>query len=433
MSKPTPRQGDVDRRSFLKTSAATAAVSLASVPLVHADGNDTLRVGLIGCGGRGTGAASQALRADRHVRLVAMADAFRDRLEGSLANLQRDNGLAQKIEVPAERRFVGFDAYQQLINSGIDVVLLCTPPGFRPLHIEAAVRAGKHIFAEKPVAVDGPGVVRVLAACEQAKQRKLSIVSGLCWRYHEGMRQVVRRIHDGEIGDITTLQCNYNTGALWHRPRLQGMTDMEWQMRNWYNFTWLSGDFNVEQHVHSLDKMAWVMKNEYPIRCYGTGGRQLRIGPEYGHIFDHMAVVYEFANGVRCFSMCRQQAGCANDVSDTIWGTKGTAELLSRYRIVGRNGQMWSAPRKAVQADMYQTEHNELFASIRSGNPINDGDWMTKSSLMGIMGRMACYTGQVITWDQALKSKEDLSPPRYDWAVPLPLPALARPGITAFS
>lgn len=432
MNHPTPTS--VNRRSFLQASATTAAISLASLPAVHAAGNDTLRVGLVGCGGRGTGAASQALRADPNVRLVAMADAFRDRLESSLANLQRDNSLADKINVPAEKRFVGFDAYQQLINSGVDVVLLCTPPGFRPLHIEAAVRAGKHIFAEKPVAVDGPGIRRVLAACEQAKQRKLSIVSGLCWRYHEGMRQTVRKIHDGDIGDITTLQCNYNTGALWFRPRLPDMTDMEWQMRNWYNFTWLSGDFNVEQHVHSLDKMAWVMKNEYPARCYGTGGKQSRSGPEYGHIFDHMAVVYEFANGVRCFSMCRQQANCANDVSDTIWGTKGTAELLSRYRITSRSGgQVWTAPRKAVQANMYQIEHNELFASIRSGNPINDGDWMAKSSLMGIMGRMACYTGQAITWAQALESKEDLSPPRYDWNVPLPLPPIARPGVTAFS
>jgi predicted dehydrogenase len=431
---------NVNRRGFLQASAAgAAALSLSQVPFVHAGGNDVLRIGLIGCGGRGSGAAAQALKADANVRLVAMADAFGDRLERSLGDLRRDGELASKIDVPAERRFVGFDAYQQLINAGVDVVLLCTPPHFRPMHLEAAVRARKHVFAEKPMAVDGPGVRRVLAACQEAQRHRLSIVAGFCWRYHAGMRQVVQRVHDGAIGDIKSLQCTYNTGTLWHRARTPGMSDMEWQMRNWLYFTWLSGDFNVEQHCHSLDKMAWVMRNNYPVRCWGVGGRQVRTGPEFGHIFDHMAITYEFENGARCFSMCRQQANCANDVSDQVFGTRGTA-LLSHsndaqgFRILGE--QPWAAAREDRRDNMYQREHNELFASIRRGQPINDGDWMARSSLMAIMGRMAAYTGRVIERQQALESRQDLSPRRYDMNAglnDLPPCEVAQPGITTIS
>jgi myo-inositol 2-dehydrogenase / D-chiro-inositol 1-dehydrogenase len=431
---------NVNRRRFLQASAAgAAALSLSNVPLVHAGGNDVLRIGLIGCGGRGTGAAAQALKADPNVRLVAMGDAFRDRLDNSLANLERDNAIAQKIDVPGQRRFTGFDAYQHVIGAGVDVVLLCTPPHFRPIHLEAAVRARKHVFAEKPMAVDGPGVRRVLAACQEAQRQRLSVVAGFCWRYHSGIRQVVQRVHDGAVGEIKALQTTYNAGTLWHRARTPSMSDMEWQMRNWLYFTWLSGDFNVEQHCHSLDKMAWVMRNTYPVRCWGTGGRQVRTGPEFGHIFDHMAVTYEFDNGVRCFSMCRQQAGCAQDVSDYVFGSQGTA-VLSRspdtqgFRILGPNA--WQANRDDRRDDMYQREHNELFASIRRGQPINDGDWMARSSLMAIMGRMAAYTGRVIERQEALESRQDLSPRRYDMSADLrdlPPCEVAQPGITTIS
>ncbi len=428
MSKKT----NVSRRRFLQASAATtaAALTLSDVPFVHADGNDALRVGLIGCGNRGTGAATQALRADRNVRLVAMGDAFRDRLDGSLAQLQQDRTLAGKIDVPAARQFVGFDAYQQVINA-VDVVLLCTPPHFRPAHIRAAVQAGKHIFAEKPVAVDAPGVRAVQAACADARRRRLAVVSGLCWRYHNGKRQTMARIHDGAIGDIVAIQSSYNTGTLWHRPRERGWSDMEWQMRNWLYFTWLSGDFNVEQHIHSLDKVAWAMRNQYPVKAVGLGGRQVRTGPEFGHIFDHHAVVYEFENGVKCFSYCRQQAGCKNEVNDHILGTQGKCDVM-RHRITGRNPWNYPVAQERRDPDMYQAEHNALFASIRSGNPINDGEWMTKSTLMAIMGRMATYTGQEITWDQAMRSTEDLTPRRYAWG-DLPVPEVARPGVTRFS
>jgi predicted dehydrogenase len=415
------------RRHFLKTSTA-AAVGLAAVPAVHADGPDVLRIGLIGCGGRGTGAASNALRADRNVRLVAMGDTFRDRLDGSLAALRREADIAQKIDVRPERCFTGFDAYRQVINSGVDVVLLCTPPHFRPLHLRAAVEARKHVFAEKPVAVDGPGVRSVLATCETARRNRLSIVSGLCWRYHNGMRETFRRIHDGAIGDIVTLQCNYNTHGLWVRRREPNWSDMEWQVRNWLYFTWLSGDFNVEQHVHSLDKMAWAMRDQYPVRAVGLGGRQVRTGPEYGHIFDHHAVVYEYANGVKCYSFCRQQNGCANEVKDYVMGSQGRCDVME-HSITGRT--TWRYGRaQARHDDMYQAEHNELFASIRMGTPVNNGEYMAKSSLMAIMGRMATYTGQVITWEQALTSTEDLSPPRYDMNATLAVPSVARPGIT---
>jgi myo-inositol 2-dehydrogenase / D-chiro-inositol 1-dehydrogenase len=436
VSRPNQTKNNVNRRRFLQTSAAgAAALGLSTVPFVHAGGGDTLRVGLVGCGGRGTGAAAQALRADRNVRLVAMGDAFRDKIEASLRGLQRDAGISERVDVPPERRFAGFDAYQDVIRA-CDVVLLCSPPGFRPSHIEAAVRAGKHIFAEKPVAVDGPGVRRVLAACQEAQRRRLAVASGFCWRKHAGMRQVVERVHDGAVGNIVALQCTYNTGTLWHRVREEGMSDMEWQVRNWLYFTWLSGDFNVEQHCHSLDKMAWVMRNQYPVRCYGTGGRQVRTGPEFGHIYDHMAVTYEFENGIKCFAMCRQQAGTANDVSDYVFGTQGTAVLshsraAQGFRVTGQNA--WAAAAAQRDDDMYQREHNELFAGIRSGNPVFDGEWMAKSSLMAIMGRMACYTGRVIEWRQALESRQDLMPARLEMNAELPVPEVARPGVTTFS
>ncbi len=417
------------RREFLKTSAvAASALSLSSVPFVHAGGDDVLRVGLVGCGGRGTGAAVNALKADRNVRLVAMGDTFQDRLASSLASLQREGGeVSAKLDVPGERQFVGFDAYQRVIEN-VDVVLLATPPHFRPAHLEAAVRAGKHVFAEKPVAVDGPGVRRVIAACQEAERRRLSIVSGLCWRYHRGKRETFQRIHQGAIGDIVSMQCNYLTGTLWHRARQQNWTDMEWQVRNWLYFTWLSGDFNVEQHVHSLDKMAWAMQDQYPTKCYGLGGRQVRTGEQFGHIYDHMSVVYEYENGVKAFSYCRQQAGCYNEVKDYIMGTRGHVDVMA-HRITGDNSWRYPSAQNRQDPSMYQIEHNELFASIRNGQPINNGEYMAKSTLMAIMGRMACYTGGLVTWDQAYNSEEVLGPQQYTWDTELPVPPVAMPGV----
>src|SRR6516165_10424970 len=280
------------RRRFLQGSTAAVLAAPLVARGVHADGSDLLKVGLIRCGDRGTGAAGQALHADRNVKLWAMGDAFRDKLETSLAALRRDRTLQGKIDVTAERRFVGFNAYREVIGSGVDVVLLCTPPHFRPLHLRAAVQANKHVFAEKPVAVDAPGVRSVLASCQEARRRNLSIVSGLCLRYSNAYREVMRRLHDGAIGDLVSLQANDLRGRIWVFPRQGGWSDMEWQMRNWYYFTWLSGDFNVEQHVHNLDVCAWALGNQYPEKAVGLGGRQVRTGTEYGNIYDHFAVVY---------------------------------------------------------------------------------------------------------------------------------------------
>jgi predicted dehydrogenase len=431
MSQTTPPSQQATRRQFLKSSAALAAVSLSVADSAHAAGSDLLRVGLIGCGGRGTGAAGQALRADRNVKLWAMADAFDDRLQQSLTRLQADGAIRDKIDVPAERRFAGFDAYQQVIAC-CDVVLLCTPPGFRPLHLRAAVQAGKHIFAEKPVAVDAPGVRSVLETCQEARRRNLCVVSGLCLRYDNGFKDTVHRLHDGALGDILALQANDLRGSIWVRHRQPGWTDMEWQMRNWYYFTWLCGDFNVEQHVHFLDVCAWVMGNRYPARCYGTGGRQVRTGPEYGHIYDHFSVVYEYDNGTKIFSTCRQQTGCRNDISGHVLGTRGTGLLSERRRGLILRTAAGERAYDGPANEMYQAEHNELFAAIRNGRPINNGEYMAHSTLLAILGRMAAYTGQVITWEQALNSRQDLSPPRYAWDVALPVPPVAMPGQTRF-
>jgi predicted dehydrogenase len=422
------------RRQFLKSSTAAVVTGAMAArrtlaQSIHVAGSDLLRVGLIGCGGRGTGAAAQALAADKNVKLVAMGDAFKDRLLSSLDKLKEDKKVADKIDVPEDRCFVGFDAYKQVIASGVDVVLLAEPPHFRPEHLKAAVEAGKHVFAEKPVAVDAPGVRSVLATCEEARKKNLSIVSGLCLRYSYGFQETINRIHDGAIGDIRALQANDYRGPIWVKPRQPEWSDMEWQMRNWYYFTWLSGDFNVEQHVHYLDVCAWVMRGEYPARAIGTGGRQVRTGPEYGNIYDHHSVVYEYANGARLFSNCRQQAGCHNDMSCQVLGSKGTAEISERQPAI-----LTDAPwrYRGPNNNIYQTEHDELFASIRNGKPINHGEYMAKSTLLAIMGRMATYTGQLITWEQAMNSREDLTPQKYEWGS-IPAPPVALPGVTQFT
>ena len=426
------------RRQFLEASslaagslAAGSLATLAAPKNIHAAGSEDLKVGLIGCGGRGSGAASQALKADSKVKLWAMADAFEDRLELSLNSLQKIEEVAPKLNVAKERRFVGFDAYKNVIDC-CDVVLLATPPQFRPLHLEAAVAAGKHVFAEKPVAVDAPGVRRVLKTCEDAKVKNLSIVSGLCLRYDYRFQETIKRIQDGQIGKIQALQANDYRGGIWVKPRQPEWSDMTWQMRNWYYFTWLSGDFNVEQHVHYLDVCSWL-KGEYPIKAVGLGGRQVRTGSEYGHIYDHFSVVYEYADETKLISNCRQIPGCIGDMSCHVYGTKGLAHLGEKRRgmLIKSDASEWRY--EGEENNLYQTEHDELFASIRNGRPINNGDYMAKSTLLAIMGRQAAYTGQSITWDMALNSQEDLTPPAYDWNVPLAVPPVAMPGVTKFS
>jgi predicted dehydrogenase len=419
------------RRQFLAATAATASLTLAARGLsaaVHARPDETLEIGLVGCGGRGSGAAAQALRADPNVRLTAMGDAFADRLEGSLSSLKTGEDVVGRIDVPPERRFVGFDAYQQVIDSGVDVVLLATPPHFRPQHLKAAVDAGKHVFAEKPVAVDGPGVQSVLETCRQAKEKGLSVVSGLCLRYDKGFQEAVARIHDGELGAVRTLQANDFRGPIWVKPRQPDWSDMTWQMRNWYYFTWLGGDFNVEQHVHFLDVCAWI-KGEYPVKAVGMGGRVVRNEPQFGEIYDHHSVIYEFADGAKLFSNTRQMPGCWNSMTAHVAAEKGTAEINERRLIIAAGGaEPWRY--RGQHKNMYQVEHDELFASIRRGEPINNGEYMAHSTLLAIMGRMATYTGKEVTWEKALNSKQKLGPEEYGWDVEPPAPTVALPGIT---
>ncbi len=440
MTEPKQRQsrGRHSRRGFLKSSAkmvgATVAGGVAFSRTVHAAGDDTLKIGLVGCGGRGTGAVSNALTADKNTILTAVADAFADRTEKSVEQLKKK--FPDRVAVDADHRFAGFDAYEKVIASGVDVVLLATPPHFRPMHLKACVEAGKHVFAEKPMAVDAPGVRSVLAACEKAKQQGLSIVSGLVFRHDAAVRETMKRVRGGAIGRIVALQETYNCGPPWfrNRDRQTQWTEMEYQMRNWYPFTWLSGDHNVEQHVHSLDKAAWAMGDEPPQRAWGSGGRQVRSEITFGQIFDHHCVVYEYANGVRLYSHCRRQAGCDNDTSDIFLGSKGMCNVM-KYRIDGPGAWRYRGPK----GNMFVAEHEALFSSIRSAQALNDGLHMARSTMLAILGRMVTYTGRAITWDRAMNSEEDLSPARYAWdADPPVLPdqngqyPIAVPWITKF-
>jgi predicted dehydrogenase len=420
------------RRTFLKSAAATAAASAVLAPAAFAAGNDILRVGLVGCGGRGTRAALDALQADPKVKLVAMCDAFTDRLQDSLGTLRRNKRFADKLDVTPDRCFDGFDGYQKLLNCGVDVVLLCTPPGFRPLHLRAAVEAGKHVFCEKPVAVDAPGVRSVIETAKLAREKNVSLCSGFCWRYDLGKRETIRRIHDGMIGDVGAMHVTYLTNTPWppRRGREQCGSDMEYQMRNWYFYTWLSGDFLVEQHCHNMDKAAWVFKGEMPVACYGVGGRQVRTDPKFGNIYDHFAVTFEYKSGAKLFSFCRQTDRCFSEVKDHVIGTKGSAQLM-KHTIELPGGKGWEFGSESYK-DMYQVEHDELFAGIRSGKPINDGEAAAHSTLMAILAREAAYSGQRITWKQMLESKQDLSPKQYAWGAN-PVAAVPTPGSYKFS
>jgi predicted dehydrogenase len=354
-----------------------------------------------------------------------MADAFADRLDTHHDSLKKL--LPDKVDVPQERRFVGFDVYKELIDSGVDVVLLATPPHFRPMHMEYAVARNKHVFSEKPMAVDAAGVRSVLQTAQEAKKKNLCLVSGFCFRYDPAKRETIARLHDGAIGDILAIQANYNTGLIWDRGTEDPFNTMEYQMRNWYYYTWLSGDHIVEQHCHNLDKAAWVFNWEWPESVVGLGGRQVRTEARFGNIFDHHAVVFEYKNGRKLFSYCRQYPGRVHkDVSDHILGTNGQCQLMD-HAILGPKA--WAFEGEAE--NMYQVEHNEMFAAIRAGEALNDMESAAYSSLMAIMGRMATYTGEKITWKQALSSKEVLGPSEYQWGE-LPIEPVARPGETKF-
>ena len=417
------------RRTFLmQSAAATAAAATASLmTTAHAAGSDTLKVGLVGCGGRGTGAAEQALTADKNVKLVAMAEAFQDRLDESYSTL-KGSPIADRVDVPADRKYVGFDAYKNVIDQ-VDVVLLATPPGFRPVHYAYAVAKGIHAFVEKPVATDAPGVREFLKASEEAKQKGLCLVSGLCWRYHEPRRETMKRVFDGAVGNITAVETTYNSKGVWEPKRERGEcgSDMEFQMRNWYYHVWLSGDHIVEQAVHGIDTMAWALGDEPPLSCFGSGGRQERTDPKYGNIYDHFSIVYEYPNNVRGYHNCRHWNGTDARVKDYILGAKGMCDVFD-HKISGENA--WSY-RGRKKFDMYQTEHDELFAAIRAGKPINNGLYAARSSLLAIMGRMAAYTGKTITWEMAMNSQDRLGPEQYVWGE-APQRSVPKPGATKF-
>ena len=428
MAQPAPLFDGPSRRTFLKSStAAVVGASLALQRSAHAAGSDMLKVGLIGCGGRGTGAAMNALRADQNVKITALADAFADSLQHCRNVLSKQN-LGDRFDVTDERCFVGFDAYKQVMSSDVDVVLLCSPPHFRPAHLQAAVEAGKHIFCEKPVAVDSPGVRSVLETVEQARQKGLNLVSGLCWRYDYGVRETMKQIKDGAIGDVVAVQENYLATPLWHRGRDPQWSEMEYQLRNWLYFTWLSGDHIVEQHVHSIDKALWLMDDVPPARCFGLGGRQQRTDPKWGNVYDHFAVCFEWADGRKAFAYTRQMSDCFNDTEDYVIGTKGRAEVLAN-KVMPTGGDVWKY--RGDMPSMYDVEHQELFAALRAGQAINNGIYMTYSTMMAIMGREACYTGQNISWDEAMQSETSLSPAEYQWG-DVPVPTVAVPGVTKF-
>ncbi len=418
------------RRTFLKQSAVlTGAAFVATqtgIPAVHADGDDTLKVGLIGCGGRGSGAAVNATRENNRAVLTAMADLFPDRIEAAKKNLEKK--LGDRFQVEEDHCFCGFDGYKKVLESDVDVVLLCTPPHFRPEQLAAAVAAGKHIFCEKPIAVDAPGVRSVLQTCEEAKAKQLNIVSGLCWRYHKGVQETMKQIQDGAIGNIVGIHENYLTGTLWHRGQKEEWSEMETQCRNWLYYTWLSGDHIVEQFIHSLDKALWLKADQPPQMAFGLGGRQVRIDPKWGNIYDHFAVCYEWEDGTKCFAYTRQMKGTYNNVDDYIQGTGGTATIL-KHKIEGRTN--WKYRGKG-DPSMYDAEHVALFEAIRSGKPINNGEYMSYSTMMAILGREVCYTGQRINWEDAINSTRKLGPEKYEWGPGFESP-IAVPGVTPFS
>src|SRR6266566_914715 len=411
------------RRDFLKktSSAVAGGTLLGGLTLersAHAAGSDTLRIALIGCGGRGSGAADQALSTSGGVKLVAMADVFEDHLQGSLGNLKKQH--ADRVEVPKENQFIGFDAYKQAIALA-DVVVLATPPGFRPIHFEEAVKQGKNIFMEKPVATDAAGVRRVLAAAEEAKKKNLKVGVGLQRHHQLGYIETLNRLWDGAIGEITSMRCYWNGTTPWVHPRAElekqygrKLTEMEYQMRNWYYFVWICGDHIVEQHIHNLDVINWVKKG-HPIRAHGMGGVEVRKGPDYGEIFDHHAVEFEYADGSRCFSQCRHINGCWDNVSEHAAGTKGSVDI-SGHTIRGENAWRFRGGGK----NPYQQEHDDLFDAIRNNKPYGEVEFGAHSTMTAIFGRMATYSGKVLEWDDAINSKLSVMPQHFAWDAETP-------------
>jgi predicted dehydrogenase len=379
--------------------------------MVHAAGSDTLKVALIGCGKRGTGAASQALTTTSPLKLVAMADVSQEQMDNSLRILQKQHDA--KVDVSAASQFTGFDGFKQALSL-CDVAILTSPPGFRPQQFEEAMRQGKNVFMEKPVAVDAPGVRRVLAAAAEAKKKNLKVGVGLQRRHKPGYLETIKRLQDGACGDLHTLRCYWLGSARDGLERLPDETEMQYQIRNWYFYTWLSGDHIVEQHVHNIDVMHWI-KGAPPVRAQGMGGRQVRTAKKFGHIFDHHFVEYEFADGSKCFSQCRQIRGTLADISEHATGSKGSVDMNNDrniFTITGANPWRYNSNNKN---DPYQLEHDHLFEAIRNNTPHAEAEYGAISTMMGIMGRMATYSGKSIQWEEAINSKLELVPAKVTW------------------
>ncbi|MEM6691362.1 MAG: Gfo/Idh/MocA family oxidoreductase [Planctomycetota bacterium] len=403
----TDRQDDVgiNRRSFSSGALVGAASLLAAKPSdVHAAESSVIRVGLVGCGGRGTGAAINAMRADPSVRIVALADLFDSAMQKCRKGL--GERYADQFIVDDDHCFEGFEGYKTLLQSDVDVVLLCSPPYYRPDHIEASVEAGKEIFCEKPVATDAAGVTRVREACKKADEKSLNVVSGLCWRYDRGMQETVKRVHDGEIGTLISVQANYLTNPIWKKTRKPGEDELMYQCRNWYNYAWLSGDHIVEQHIHSIDKVLWLHRDKPPQMAYGMGGRMNRSDLTEGDIYDHFAVVYEWPDQTRAYTYTRQMRGCFNETKDFAFGSLGRASL-TEHVIDGVSP--WKFEGEEVQ--MHQAEQNEFFKAVRGERErINNGEYMCNSTLMAILGREVCYSGKKLLFEDVAQSGQRLGP-----------------------
>ena len=407
----TSRRDFIKKSSMLVAGGAVVGGNLSIARAAHAFGSDTIRIGLVGCGGRGTGAATQALNTmtktdinpNGEVKLVAMGDAFADRLQACYRTVKGQHG--NFADVPKDRQFVGFDAYKHVIDSDIDLVILATSPGFRPLHFEYAVNSNKHVFMEKPVATDAAGVRRVLAANEEAKKKNLAVAVGLQRHHEKRYLETVQKIWDGAIGDLVLTRVYWNGGGVWVRGRQDGQTELEYQMRNWYYFNWLCGDHINEQHIHNLDVSNWLAQG-YPVECNGMGGREVRNGIDHGQIYDHHFCEYTYANGVKMISQCRHIKNCWNNVSEHAHGTKGYADLSGK--IYNSSDELvWEYGKGG--AGGHQEEHYDLFAALRRGETPNEGEYGAKSTMTAILGRMSTYSGKVVKWDDAINSKNALA------------------------
>jgi len=423
------------RRTFLKGTAALAGGALANKLIIdkaaYASGSNIIRVGMIGCGGRNTGAAAQALTADPGARLVAMCDIFMDRVKSKRRILKEQKN--EQVIVDDDHCFAGFDGYKHVIEAS-DVVVIANAAKFHPLHAISAIKAGKHVFVEKPHGIDPASVKLMQQAAELAKQKKLCLVSGLHSRYHAGYAETVQRIHDGAIGDVVAIEENFLRGPYGVIERKAGLTELQWQCSTQYHFRWLSGDDVPQSLVHNLDRSSWAMKNKAPVKCHGLGGRSSMTEPIYGDVFDHHSVVYEFANGVLIYAFCRTTNGCHNDSSSVVLGSKGKANITG-CRIWGETNWRWKG-----RCDPYQREHDVLFKAIRSGEPINNGDYMARSTMITVMGQISCYTGKEVTWEQINKSdfyyppkpedcRDDMEPPVKagpDGSYPVPKPGFTK-------